>query len=90
MSIREESINLAVQEVISAIEIPYSVVKRLKDKIISSLDELYVIENNLMETKTKRIKELDCLMKKSYEDKLLGRLPASLTDEIYNKQCIEW
>lgn len=90
MSIREEVINVAVQDIINAIEIPDSVVRRLKDKIISSLDELYIVENQLIDTKTKRIKELDHLLKKSYEDKLLGRLPASFNEERYNSQCMEW
>lgn len=90
MSIREEAINIAVQDIINAIEIPDSVVRRMKDKIISSLDELYIVENQLIDSKTKRIKELDHLLKKSYEDKLLGRLPASFTEERYNCQCIEW
>lgn len=75
MSIREEDITLAVQDIISTIEIPDIVVRHLKDKIISSLDELYIIENQLVDTKNKRIKELDYLMKKSYENKLLGMLP---------------
>ena len=57
MSIREEAINVAVQDIINAFEIPDSIVKRLKDKIISSLeDELYIVENQLIDSKTKRIK----------------------------------
>ena len=90
MSIREEAINVAVQDIINVIEIPDSVARRLKDKIISSLDELYIVENQLIDSKTKRIKELDHLLKKSYEDKLLGRLPASFNEERYNNQCLEW
>lgn len=90
MSIREEVINVAVQDIINAIEIPDSVVRRMKDKIISSLDELYIVENQLIDSKTKRIKELDHLLKKSYEDKLLGKLPTSFTDERFNNQCLEW
>ncbi len=63
----------------------------MKDKIISSLDELYIVENQLIDSKkTKRIKELDHLLKKSYEDKLLGKLPTSFTDERFNNQCLEW
>lgn len=90
MSIREEDITLAVQNIISTIEIPDSVVRRLKDKITSNLDELYIVENQLVDTKSKRIKELDHLMKKSYENKLLGKLPPSFTDEMYNSQYEEW
>lgn len=90
MSIREEDITLAVQNIISTIEIPDSVVKRLKDKIISSLDELHIVENQLVDRKNKRIKDLDHLINKSYEDKLLGRLPASFTEERFNRQCMEW
>lgn len=90
MSIREEAINIAVQDIINTIEIPDSVVRRMKDKIISSLNELYIVENQLIDSKSKRIKELDHLLKKSYEDKLLGKLPASFSEERYNNQCLEW
>ena len=75
MNITEEAINVAVQDIINAIEIPDSVVRQLKDKIISSLDELYVVENQLIDSKTKRIKELNLLINKSYEGiKLQGIL----------------
>ena len=90
MSIKEDDITLAVQNIISTIEIPNNVVRGLKDKIISSLDELYIVENQLVDTKSKRNKELDHLMKKSYENKLLGKLPPSFTDEMYNNQYEEW
>lgn len=86
MSIREEAINIAVQDIINAIEIPDSVVKRLKDKIISSLDELYIVENQLIDSKTKRIKELDLLIKNSYEDKV----KRIISEEDYIEYTTNW
>ncbi len=86
MNITEEAINIAVQDIINAIEIPDSVVRRLKDRIITSLDELYVVENQLIDSKTKRIKELNLLINKSYEDKVKG----ILSEEDYLKYTTDW
>lgn len=90
MSIREEAIDLAVQEIIGAVEIPTNIIRRLKTKILNCLNELYFVENRLITTKANRLKELDLMLKKSYEDKLLGKLPAHLTEEAFNKQSAEW
>ncbi len=76
MNITEEAINIEVQDIINAIEIPDSVVRRLKDKIITSLDELYVVENQL----------IDLLINKSYEDKVKG----ILSEEDYLKYTTDW
>ena len=58
----------------------------MKDKIITSLDELYVVENQLIDSKTKRIKELNLLINKSYEDKVKG----ILSEEDYLKYTTDW
>ena len=67
-------------------EIPDCVIRSLKDKIISSLDELYAVENQHIATKTKRIKELDLLIKNSYEDKVKG----ILLEEDYLEYANKW
>ena len=90
MSIREEAIDLAVQEIIGAVEIPSGIIRRLKCKILNCLDELYFVENRLINTRSQRLKELEQLIKKSYEDKILGKLPASMTDEIFKQQYEGW
>lgn len=90
MSIREEAIDVAVQEIISAIEIPSNIIRRLKDKIMNCLNELYFVENRLVSSRSKRLQELEHLINKSYEDKLLGKLPASFTDDMFNKQYEAW
>ena len=88
--IREEAIDVAVQEIISAIEIPSNIIRMLKDKIMNCLNELYFVENRLVSSRSKRLQELEHLINKSYEDKLLGKLPASFTDDMFNKQYEAW
>ena len=56
----------------------------------SPLDGLYFVENRLINSRSQRLKELEHLIKKSYEDKRLGKLPASFTDEMFNKQYEGW
>ena len=90
MSVREETIDIAVQEIIGAIEIPAGIVRRLKQKILNCLDELCFVENRLITVRSQRLKELEHLIKKSYEDKILGKLPASMTDEIFKQQYEGW
>lgn len=90
MSVREEAIDIAVQEIIGAVEIPSGIIRRLKQKILNCLDELYFVENRLINARSQRLKELKHLINKSFEDKLLGRLPASFTDEMFNKQYEGW
>ena len=90
MSVREEAIDIAVQEIIGAIEIPAAIVRRLKQKILNCLDELCFVENRLITARSQRQKELEHLIKKSYEDKILGKLPASMTDEIFKQQYEGW
>lgn len=90
MSVREEAIDIAVQTIIGAIEIPAGIVRRLKQKILDCLDELYFVENRLINSRNQRLKELEQLIKKSYEDKILGKLPASFTDEMFNQQYEAW
>ena len=90
MSVREEAIDIAVQEIIGAIEIPSAIIRRLKQKILNCLDELYFVENRLISTRSQRLKELEHLINKSFEDKLLGKLPASMTEEIFKNQYESW
>ena len=48
------------------------------------------VENRLITVRSQRLKELEHLIKKSYEDKILGKLPASMTDEIFKQQYEGW
>lgn len=88
--IREEVIDHAFQNILDSIYIPAEVIKALKNKIISNLDEIYKEENKILDNKIKRIKDLDHLIAKSYEEKLLGKLPDSFTDETFNRQSSKW
>ena len=53
---------------------------------MSSLDRVYVAENQKVDKQSKRLKELNLLIKKSYEDKLKG----NITEDQFKELSIEW
>ena len=61
-SVREDAIDIAVQEIIGAIEIPAGIVRRLKQKILNCLDELCFVENRLITVRSQRLKEPEHLI----------------------------
>ena len=71
-----------------SIYVPEDIIKSAKNSVIANLNELYEAENQATEYRLARIKDLDSMIKKSYEDRLLGKLPIS--EEMYQKQNREW
>ena len=85
-TISEYGLDLCMQFVIDTIEIPDKVIKLLKDRIVSSLDKVYLAENLKVDRQASRLKELNLLIKKSYEDKLKG----SISEQEFNMLSKEW
>ena len=75
-----------MQFVIDTIEIPDKVIKLLKDRIVSSLDKLYLEENKRMDERNKELKELNLVIKNAYIDKVKGLL----TEEQYIELSSEY
>ena len=59
-----------MQFVIDTIQIPDKVIKLLKDRIMVSLDKVYLAENERIKKQTERIQQLNKLLKDNYEDKI--------------------
>ena len=53
---------------------------------MSSLDKVYIAENQKVDEQSKRLKELNLLIKKSYEDKLKG----NITEDQFKELSSEW
>ena len=82
----EYALDEAMQCVLDTIEIPNSIIKILKYNITSSLDKVYADENKRVDEQTNRLKELNFLIKKSYEDKLKG----NIKEKEFNALIEEW
>lgn len=87
-SIKEEQLDIVAQDIFSSFSIPNEIVKLAKNSILSNLDNLYVAENDLIEYRLNRVKELGNIIRKSREEKLLGK--SFISDDIYNSQMSEW
>lgn len=85
-TLSEQALDKAMQFVLYTIEIPDTVIKMLKDRIMSSLDRVYIAENQKVDEQSKRLKELNLLIKKSYEDKLKG----NITEDQFKELSSEW
>jgi len=72
----------------SEIHIPKKVVELMKPKLIQALDEVYSMENQVYNTNSNRLKELNSLIQKSNEERLLGKSPMS--EEDFNSQMLKW
>ena len=90
LTIRDYALDDAFKNIFGALEIPSEIFLILKKQIFNNLDELYKVENLLLEQKSNRIKELETLIHRSYEDKLLGKLPTAYTEELFLIQNNKW
>ena len=87
-TLSEQALDKAMQFVLDTIEIPDTVIKMLRDNIMSSLDKVYLAENQKIDRQAGRLKELNLLIKRAYEDKLKGS--SKITEEQYNELTNEW
>ena len=90
MSIDSNKLEMGLIEILESFDIPDEVVRFQRQDVLSNLNKTYDAENWIYDYRKNRIKELNTLIRKSYEDKLLGKLPSTYTDEMFNQQCSEW
>ncbi len=86
--IRQDTLDNVFQDLFSEIHIPKKVVELLKGKIIKALDEIYLTENLVYESNSKRLTELRTLIKKATEEQILNQ--SILSESNFNKQIAEW
>ena len=86
--IKQETLDETFNNIFSEIHIPRRVVELIKTQLIKALDEVYSNENQVYVTNTKRLAELNTLIMKSNEERLLGRSP--LSDVDFNNQMQKW
>ena len=85
-TLSEHALDLAMQFILDTIKIPDDIIKLLRNMIMSSLDRVYIAENQKVDEQSKRLKELNLLIKKSYEDKLKG----NITEDQFKELSNEW
>ena len=86
--IKQEKLDEVFNNVFSEIHIPRKVVELIKPKLVKALDEVYSTENHVYHVNTKRLAELNTLIQKSNEERILGHSPLSNDD--FNKQILKW
>lgn len=86
--IKQETLDETFNNIFSEIHIPRRIVELIKTQLIKALDEVYSNENQVYVTNTKRLAELNTLIMKSNEERLLGRSP--LSDVDFNNQMQKW
>lgn len=86
--IKQETLDEVFSNIMSEIHIPKKVVELMKPKLIQALDEVYSMENQVYNTNSNRLKELNSLIQKSNEERLLGKSPMS--EEDFNSQMLKW
>ena len=76
--IKQETLDETFNSIFSEIHIPKKVVELIKPQLIKALDEIYSTENQVYRKNTKRLEELNALLKEADEYELLGRsLPSN-------------
>ena len=86
--ISQERLDNAFNEIFNEICIPKKVIELIKPQITKALDEVYSTENQVYKTNSKRLEELNILIQKSNEERLLGHSP--LSDDDFNIQMQKW
>lgn len=86
--IKQETLDNTFNDIFSEIHIPRKVAEMIKPQLIKSLDEVYTVENQVYSSNNKRLMELNTLIQKSNEERLLGRSPLNDTD--FNNQMLKW
>lgn len=86
--IKQETLDNIFNSIFEKIQIPKRIVELIKPQLVKTLDDVYATENQVYIANTKRIKQLNTLIQKSYEDKILGNTPLSESD--INNQIMKW
>ena len=86
--IKQETLDETFNSIFSEIHIPKKVVELIKPQLIKALDEIYSTENQVYRKNTKRLEELNTLIKESNEERLLGR--SRLSNDEFDRQMLEW
>ena len=86
--IKQETLDNIFNSIFEEIQIPKRVVEFIKPQLIKALDDVYATENQVYIANTKRLEQLNLIIKKSYEDKMLGNYPLSESD--FNNQMKLW
>lgn len=86
--IKQETLDKTFNNIFAEIHIPSKVVEFIKPKLIKALDEIYSTENQVYTANSKRLKELNTLIQKSNEERILRNSPLSESD--FNNQMKLW
>lgn len=86
--IKQETLDATFNSILSEIEVPQKVVELIKPKIVKALDSVHETENKVYSSNMKRLEELNMLIKKSNEERILGKSPLSESD--FNNSMLAW
>ena len=86
--IKQETLDTVFSNIMSEIHIPKKVVELIKPKLVKYLDEIYSTENEVYNSNAKRLEELNILIRKANEERLLGKSPISYDD--FSSQMLQW
>ena len=86
--IKEETLNNIFNSVFEEIQIPKKIVELIKPQLVKALDNVYATENQVYTANTKRLEQLNTLIQKSNEERILGNSPLSESD--FNNQMRKW
>lgn len=86
--IKQETLDNIFNSIFKEIQIPKKVVELIKPRLIEALDNIYATENQVYTTNTQRLKQLNLLIQKSNEERILGKSPLSESD--FNNQMKAW
>ena len=86
--IKQETLDNIFNRIFEEIQIPKRVVEFIKPQLVKALDDVYATENQVYTANSKRLKELNTLIQKSNEERILGNSPLSESD--FNNQMRKW
>ncbi len=86
--IKQETLDEIFNSIFSEIHFPRKIVELVKPQLVKALNEIYSTENQVYATNSRRLAELNTLIQKSNEERLLGRSP--LSDDDFNHQMLKW
>lgn len=86
--IKQETLDNIFNSIFEEIQIPKRVVELIKPQLVKALDDIYATENQVYTANSKRLAQLNTLIKKSNEERLLGNSP--LSDSNFNNQMRMW
>lgn len=86
--VKQETLDEIFNNIFSEIHFSKKIVELVKPQLIKALNEVYSTENQVYATNSRRLAELNALIQKSNEERLLGRSP--LSDDDFNHQILKW